>query len=206
MKRRLVAAAAFVAGLVLVIAGAAVAKPDGSTSATKTTTKIQLLTISDWHGQLVPINGVGGAAFLKTYLDQARAANPNTLSFMAGDSIGATPPISSFFEDAPAIEAMNMMGLTADTFGNHNFDRGVAHLQRMVNLAEFDFIASNLRNLEANLTGVETLKIYDVGGVKVGVVGIVNEEAPTLVTPGAFGTIEITNSIAAANRGAIAAK
>jgi 5'-nucleotidase len=212
--RRLTIAAVLVAGLVLVVAGAAVAKPDAPSAQTQTTTKIQLLTISDWHGQLVPIDGdpgpatlnVGGAAFLKTYLDQARTANPNTLTFMAGDSIGATPPISSFFEDAPAIQAMNMMGVTADTFGNHNFDRGVAHLQRMVNLAEFDFIASNLRNLEANLTGVETMKIYDVAGVKVGVVGIVNEEAPTLVTPGAFGTIEITDSIAAANRGAIAAK
>jgi len=212
--RRFTVAAVIVLGLALAlaVAGAAIAKPGGPPGQEKkTTTKIQLLTVSDWHGQLTPVNvfgvgDIGGAAFLKTYFDEARAANPNTLTFMAGDSIGATPPISSFFEDEPAIEAMNMMGVTADTFGNHNFDRGVAHLQGMIDLAEFDFIASNLANLEDNLTGVETLKIYDVGGVKVGVVGIVNEEAPTLVTPGALGTLEITDSIAAANRGAIAAK
>jgi len=202
--RRFTRSAALVAGLVLVVAGSAGARLE--VQAAKPTTAIQLLTVSDWHGQLVPISGVGGAAFLKTYFDQARAANPNTLTFMAGDSIGASPPISSFFEDEPAIEAMNMMGVTADTFGNHNFDRGVEHLQRMVDLAEFDFIASNLANLEENLDGVETLKIYDVGGVKVGVVGIVNEEAPTLVKPGALGTLEITDSIQAANKGAIAAK
>src|SRR5687768_3295265 len=64
----------------------------------KHTASIQLLTISDWHGQLTPVSGVGGAAFLKTYFDQARAENPNTLLFTAGDAIGATPPISSFFE------------------------------------------------------------------------------------------------------------
>jgi 2',3'-cyclic-nucleotide 2'-phosphodiesterase (5'-nucleotidase family) len=167
---------------------------------------VQLLTVSDWHGQLTPVNGVGGAAFLKTYFDQARAANPNTLTFMAGDSIGATPPVSSFFEDEPAIRAMNMMGVTADTFGNHNFDRGINHLQRMVDLAEFDFLSANLKNLDENLTGVEKMKIYNVGGIKVAVIGITNEEAPTLVSPGALGTIKITDSIAAANRTAAVAR
>jgi 2',3'-cyclic-nucleotide 2'-phosphodiesterase (5'-nucleotidase family) len=211
--RRFTTAAALLAGLALAVTGSAVGKkpdePPGQ--AKKPVTNIQLVTVSDWHGQIVPndVFGeglIGGAAILKPYFDQAVAENPNTLFFMAGDSIGATPPISSFFEDEPAIQAMNMMGITADTFGNHNFDRGVEHLQRMVDLAEFDFIASNLDNLEANLSGVETLKIYDVGGVKVGVIGIVNEEAPELVTPGSLGTLEITDSIEAANMGAIAAR
>lgn len=210
--RRLTTAAAVLVASLLVIGGAAAAKPEQPPGqAKKTITNIQLVTVSDWHGQIVPndvfgVGLVGGAAVLKAYFDEALAENPDTLFFMAGDSIGATPPISSFFEDRPAIQAMNMMGITADTFGNHNFDRGVDHLQEMVDLAEFDFIASNLDNLEENLTGVETLKIYDVGGVKVGVIGIVNEEAPTLVTPGSLGTLEITDSIKAANKGAIAAR
>src|ERR687895_728203 len=173
------------------------------------TTQIQLLTVSDWHGQIVPLTTtppVGGAAVLEAYFDQARAANPNTLTFMAGDSFGATPPISSFFEDEPAVRAMNMMGVTADTFGNHNFDRGVAHLQRMVDLADFDFLSANLKNLDENLTGVDKMTLYNVGGIKVAVIGITNEEAPTLVSPGALGTMEITDSVAAANRTAAVAR
>ncbi|HVM17007.1 MAG TPA: 5'-nucleotidase C-terminal domain-containing protein [Gaiellaceae bacterium] len=197
-------AVALLTGLLLAAAGSAAARPDAA--AKKPTTNIQLVTVSDWHGQLTPTGGAGGAAYLKTYFDAAKAENPNTLFFMAGDSIGATPPISSFFEDVPAIRAMNMMGITADTFGNHNFDRGVDHLQEMVDLAEFDFVASNLRNLDENLSGVERVALYDVGGVTVGVVGIVNEEAPTLVSPGALGTLEITDSVKAANAGAIAAR
>ena len=43
----------------------------------------------------------------------------------AGDSVGATPPISNFFGDTPTIEIMNMMGVDIDGLGNHNFDRGV---------------------------------------------------------------------------------
>jgi 2',3'-cyclic-nucleotide 2'-phosphodiesterase (5'-nucleotidase family) len=201
MKRPTTLAAVLVTAL-LVTGGTAAAEPAKQSG----TVDVQLLTVSDWHGQLTPVSGVGGAAFLKTYFDQARAANPNTLTFMAGDSIGATPPISSFFEDEPAVRAMNMMGVTADTFGNHNFDRGINHLQRMVDLAEFDFLSANLKNLEENLSGVEKMKIYNVGGIKLAVIGITNEEAPTLVSPGALGTIEITDSIAAANRTAAVAR
>lgn len=104
--------------------------------------------MSDWHGRIVPLQQetgqVGGAAFLKTYFDAARAENPNTLTFMAGDSVGATPPISSFFGDEPAIRTMNMMGVNADTFGDHNFDGGIEHLQSLINIAEFPFVVALL--------------------------------------------------------------
>jgi 2',3'-cyclic-nucleotide 2'-phosphodiesterase (5'-nucleotidase family) len=202
--RRLSVAAALVTGLLLTTAGTAAARVDGAARKPQPPVNIQLITISDWHGQIPPLviggTQVGGAAALATYIKQAKAANPNTLAFMAGDSIGATPPISSFFEDAPAIQAMNLMTIDADTFGNHNFDRGVAHLQEMVDLAEFPFVAANLARLDENLSGVEPWARFNLGGVKIAVIGIVNEEAPTLVKPGSLGTMEITDSVAAADR------
>jgi 2',3'-cyclic-nucleotide 2'-phosphodiesterase (5'-nucleotidase family) len=208
--RRTAASVGLLLSLLIVTAvglGAAAPGPKGSPPPkAKHTANIQLLTISDWHGQLTPVSGVGGAAFLKTYFDQARAENPNTLLFTAGDAIGATPPISAFFEDEPAIKTLGMMGLSADTFGNHNFDRGVDHLQRMIDLAEYPFVAANLANLEENLTGVEPYTIFVLDRVRIAVIGIVNEEAPTLVTPGALGTLEITDSVEAANRTAYDAR
>jgi 2',3'-cyclic-nucleotide 2'-phosphodiesterase (5'-nucleotidase family) len=48
--------------------------------------------------------------------------------------------------------------------------------------------------------------MFEVGGLDVAVVGITNEEAPTVVSPGAFGTIEITDSVQAANVAAREAK
>ena len=208
--RRIAASVGLLLTLIAVAAiglGAAGPGPQGSPPPKeKHTASIQLLTISDWHGQLTPVSGVGGAAFLKTYFDEARAENPNTLLFTAGDAIGATPPISSFFEDEPAIKTLGMMGLSADTFGNHNFDRGVEHLQRMIDLAEYPFVAANLANLEENLTGVEPYTMFELDRVRIAVIGIVNEEAPTLVTPGALGTLEITDSVEAANRTAFQAR
>jgi 5'-nucleotidase len=164
---------------------------------------LQFLNVSDWHAQLDPLNvsgvgNVGGAAQLSTYFAADRAANPNSLTLTAGDAYGAAPPLSSFFQEEPAVKAMNLMGFDVDTFGNHNFDRGIDHLQQMIDLAEFQYVSANLKNLEDNLTGVKRWEMFDVGGVDVAVVGITNPEAPTLVFPGSFGTIEVTDPVAAA--------
>ncbi|NJN55118.1 MAG: bifunctional metallophosphatase/5'-nucleotidase, partial [Anaerolineae bacterium] len=172
----------------------------------RTPVTIQILSVSDWHAQLDPISGVGGAAQLSTYFQNERANNPNTLTFTAGDAYGAAPPLSSFFNEEPAVLSMNLMGFDADTFGNHNFDKGVDHLQQMIDLAEFPYVSANLRNRDDNLTGVTDYQIFDVGGVRVAVVGVTNPEAPTLVFPGSFGTIEVTDPAIAANRAYQAAK
>ena len=166
------------------------------------TVAIQILNVSDWHGQLDPlvVGGapIGGAAALAAYFQADRASNPNTLTLTAGDAVGATPPISSFFGDVPAIEAMNLMGFQADTLGNHNFDGGIAHLQGLIDIANFQYVSANLKHRDDNLTGVEDFEIFDIAGVKVAVIGLTNPEAPTLVFPGSFGTIVPTDPVRAA--------
>lgn len=168
---------------------------------------IQLLDVSDWHAQLDPISGVGGAAALSTYFANDRAAYPAaTLTLTGGDAYGGSPPLSSYFNEEPAVKAMKLMGFDADTFGNHNFDRGISHLQEMIDLAEFQYVSANLVNRDENLTGVKDFEIFDLNGVKVAVIGITNPEAPSLVFPGNFGTIEVTDPVPAANKARAAAK
>ena len=175
---------------------------------------IQFLSISDWHAQLHPlfvfgVGTFGGAAELSAYWDADRAANPNTITLTAGDAFGAAPPLSSFFDEEPAVRSMRMMGFDVDTLGNHNFDGGIAELQNLIDIAgdtpghepgqPFTYVSSNLTNRDDNLTGVEDYIILNRSGVKVAIIGVTNPEAPTLVFPGSFGTIEVTDPIAAAN-------
>jgi 5'-nucleotidase len=203
----------------LVPSAAIAAKPGPSTT-------IQILNVSDWHGNLDPINistssstakNVGGASVISTLWKQERVNNPNTLTLTAGDDFGAAPPLSGFFEERTAVMAERLMGIQVNTLGNHNFDRGVAHLQSMIDLAgtpsggsvpgdPYTYVSSDLRNLDGNLEGVAPFRVFDVGGVKVGVVGVTNPEAPGLVEPGAFGTITIANAYGAANQAKAAAK
>ena len=180
---------------------------------------IQILNVSDWHGNLDPASAAGGSWNVSARWKIDRTARPS-LTLTAGDDFGASPPLSSFFDEAPAVKAERLMGIQVNTFGNHDFDRGIAHLQSMINLAgapstgtggdfpgqPFRYVAANLQNLTANLSGVDPIAYFNVGGAKVAVIGIVNEEAPTLVSPGNFGTMVITDGVAAANKFATIAR
>ena len=169
--------------------------------------EITVLDISDFHGQLVPLLEaadnltsppavnqtfpIGGSAFLKPWFDWYRNEAPNGSVLMAaGNSVGATPPISAFFGDTPTIEHMNLMGFQIDGLGNHNFDKGSAYLRNtLIPLADFPYVSANV--VDANgMTPAEWSPsfVFDdaFGGGKVGFVGFTNEDAPTLVTPGSF--------------------
>lgn len=176
-----------------------------ASAAPPATVDIQLLNISDWHAQLDPVSvagvgNVGGAATISSYWKADRISNPNSLTLTGGDAFGASPPLSGFFEDIPAIQAMDLMGIDADTLGNHNFDHGLAYLQEKIDTADFEYVSANLKNLDGNLTDVAPFQIFDVGGVKVAVVGITNPDAHELVAHDNMGTLDVTDPVPAANR------
>jgi 2',3'-cyclic-nucleotide 2'-phosphodiesterase (5'-nucleotidase family) len=167
--------------------------------------EITVLSISDYHGQLTPLSeaadnlaspgtnpsfSIGGSAFLKPWFETYRAeAHDGTLALAAGDSVGATPPISSFFGDTPTIEIMNMMGIQLDGLGNHNFDKGQAYLRNtLIPLANYPFISSNVVDANGKTPAEwQPSAVFDMfDGGKVGFVGFTNEDAPTLVFPNAF--------------------
>jgi 5'-nucleotidase len=210
-RRGSLALALFALFAIVIPAGVFAAKPTLPPPVT-----IQLLNVSDWHGNVDPVAGIGGAWNISARWDADRLDYP-TLSLTAGDDYNASPPLASFFEEIPAVLAQRLMGIQVGTLGNHNFDRGVEHLQQMVDLAgaptstgapgsPFKYVAANLANVSANVDGIDPVAYYDVGGVKVAVIGIVNEEAPSLVLPGSFGTIQITDGVEAANKYAAIAR
>lgn len=177
-----------------------------------------VLNISDFHGQLVPSSeaadnvsgtgasnptfGIGGAAFLKPWFDAYRAEAPNgSLTVAGGDSVGAAPPISSFFGDTPTIEIMNMMGFSADALGNHNFDAGEAYLrQTLIPLADYPFLSSNIVD-DRGKTPPEwsPSQVFRFDRGRLALIGFSNTDIPELVTPGSLGPFRIEDPVARVN-------
>jgi 5'-nucleotidase len=75
--------------------------------------QVRLLTLNDFHGQLVRGKTVGGrpvgsAGVLGAWLVSARAGAPGrTLLVHAGDLVGASPPASALLQDEPTISFVN---------------------------------------------------------------------------------------------------
>lgn len=180
--------------------------------------EVTILQISDYHGQIIPLSeaadnlsapsnnpsfAIGGAAFLKPWFDLYRAeARDGVLTLSAGDSVGATPPISTFFGDKPTIEIMNMMGFNLDGLGNHNFDHGQTYLRtELIPLADYPFLSANLVDPNTGLTPPEwkPSTVFEFNGFKLGVVGFSNSDLVSLIFPGNLDPFVVTDPVDAVN-------
>ena len=148
---------------------------------------VQVLQLSDLHGA---IEGTSfGAALLTSNWAADRTANKATIAVSSGDNIGAAPPISTEFEELPTIEALNAMKLDASVFGNHEHDRNIDHLNKMIGASDFQWVVSNYSDgaLDALKSGTKQAKNYTIinrGGLKIGVVGSNTPETIEQVFPG----------------------
>ena len=189
-----------------------------ATVALTTNKAVQVLQLSDLHGA---IEGTSfGAALLTSNWAADRTANAATISLSSGDNIGAAPPISTEFEELPTIEALNLAKLDVSVFGNHEHDRNIDHLNKMIGASEFQWVVSNYSAgaLDVLKSGTKQAKNYTIinrGGVKIGVVGSNTPETIEQVFPGnldykdasgATKTITINPGVAGVNAAIIEAK
>ena len=156
---------------------------------------VQLNQLSDFHGAIETTSSNAGAAILTSAFANDRKAVPATFTLSAGDNFGASPAISSEFEEIPTVEAMNLMKFDVSTFGNHEHDRDMAHIVKMINLSTNKWVVSNYSTLSPMNTGANKVTDYVVierGGVKVGFVGMNTPETVDTVYPGNLSGITIS--------------
>jgi 5'-nucleotidase len=229
----------------LALAALAIAVPSAQAKAKDQ--HVQLLAINDLHGHLAPdtpgsiqvgccnevtaSNGTkswaqktvpaGGIAYLATHIKNLRAQNKNTFTVGAGDMIGASPLVSALFHDEPTVEALNSIGFDDIGVGNHEFDEGVAELQRMqygnqrggngchpvdgcvgktfFAGALYKYLAANVFFAGTDNTIFPPYEIKKVGDTKIAFIGMTFEGTPTVVTPTAVAGLEFRPEVATAN-------
>ena len=169
-----------------------------ATVANSSNKAVQVLQLSDLHGA-IEVGNSFGAPLLVSNWNADRTANAATVAFTSGDNIGAAPPISTEFEELPTIETLNAMKLDAGAFGNHEHDRNLAHLQKVIGASDFQWVVSNYNpdSLDALKSGTKQAKSFTIierGGVKIGVVGANTPETIEQIFPG---NLDYTNAAGA---------
>jgi 5'-nucleotidase len=176
------------------------------------TVDLQVLGVNDLHGNLEPtqVSGkpAGGVAWLASYLRQAEAQDPKgTIVAHAGDTVGASPLISSWFHDEPTIEATNLMKFDVGTLGNHEFDEGGTEMLRMIrgghredgkqfkdgtDTSDPNFPGADYPYVSANVVAADTgrpvlppFTVIKREGIPVGIIGVTTTETPSIVVPDA---------------------
>ncbi|MGW4929798.1 ExeM/NucH family extracellular endonuclease [Agromyces sp. NPDC004153] len=162
---------------------------------------IDLVTVNDFHGRIEQSAPSGGIAALSSAVKQIRAANPNTIFAAAGDMIGASTFTSFIQQDVPTIESLNAAGLDVSSVGNHEFDQGFADLtDRVMPLALWEYLGANIYEKGTKIPALPEYFIQEFEGVRIGFVGAVTDELPSLVSPDGIADITVGDPTEAANR------
>ena len=136
---------------------------------------VQFVQFSDFHGAIERSSANMGAAAMSASIAQDRSTVLSTFVVSSGDNIGGAPAISSEFDEVPTIKALNLMGLDISAFGNHEHDKPLKHLRKIIEISDFPWVASNYDSIES--LGAPTKEVRDVvvlerGRVKVGFIGL----------------------------------
>jgi 5'-nucleotidase len=204
----------------------------GCASTPRAPVELNLVAFNDFHGNLEPskytlknpdgteqVLRAGGVEAMSGALRAWRGEDKDLLVVAAGDLIGASPALSSMWADEPTIEAMNLLGLSASSLGNHEFDAGRQELLREQNGgcqsprpvkacqlspnfggAQFSYLAANVTDSATGKLLVPGWRIADVKGVKVGLVGTVLQGTASVAVSSAIAGLAFGDEAEAINK------
>ncbi|WP_265445731.1 5'-nucleotidase C-terminal domain-containing protein [Flexivirga meconopsidis] len=185
------AAAAVAVGAALVIPTAGAATKVDKIDANLT--PLNLLNTNDFHGH-----------FSKDFactVTTAKQELPGATFLSAGDNVGGSPFESASQNDEPSIDYLNALGLKASAVGNHEFDKGFDDLTgRVQQRADWTYLGANVYKAGTTTPALPAYKVIDVNGVKVGVVGAVTKDVPSLVAKPGIAGLDFGDPVAAVSK------
>ena len=167
------------------------------------TYRLTILHTNDHHGRFWK-NGDGeyGMAARKTLIDQIRAevgqAGGQSLLLDGGD-VNTGIPESDLQDAVPDFRGMNLLGYDAMAVGNHEFDKPLNILRMQRDLARFPMLSANIYDSGKRM--FEPYKVFNLGGLRVGVMGLTTEDTFKMVSPDNIKNIEFRSVIAATHMG-----
>jgi 5'-nucleotidase / UDP-sugar diphosphatase len=160
------------------------------------TIDITILHTNDIHGYITASEAqwadpafppkLGGGSALATLLKQVKNEcmdkGRNLLLLDAGDIYQGTP-IGDNTKGKAIVDFFNMIGYDCWTLGNHDFDDGDDNMLSLVANAKMPVLSANTLSIKDNKNpgNIKPYIIKDIGGLKIGIIGITTEDMVTLV-------------------------
>ncbi|PPK86445.1 5'-nucleotidase [Neolewinella xylanilytica] len=141
--------------------------------------RLTILHTNDWHSRIDPFPddggrnaNQGGAARRAALIADIRSVEEEVLLLDSGDIFQGTPYFNYFLGEVE-MKLMSEMGYDAATIGNHDFDGGMENLATQLQHANFPLLSANYDFTGTPLAGrTEPYRVFDKGGIRVGVFGL----------------------------------
>jgi 5'-nucleotidase/UDP-sugar diphosphatase len=161
------------------------------------TYSITVMHTNDHHGRFWKNrDGEYGMAARKTIVDGIRsevaAAGGYSLLLDGGD-VNTGVPESDLQDAVPDFRGMNLLGYDAMAVGNHEFDKSPFILKMQRDLAKFPMLSANIYRQGQRM--FEPYKVFDLGGLRIGVMGLTTEDTQKMVHPDNIRDVEFRSVI-----------
>jgi 5'-nucleotidase len=168
---------------------------------------LTIIHTSDIHSRLFPYNFVpntfdqdygllpanapfGGIARIATLVKRIRRESARSIWLDSGDAFQGAP-VFNMFKGEAEMRALSLAGMDAEVLGNHEFDLGAKNLYEKIDAwSQFPHLAANYAwddppNKGRSLRDVvQPYQIFDVDGLKIGVIGMGNEDTLSSIYEG----------------------
>ncbi len=131
----------------------------------------------------------------KTVVDQIRnevAASGGYSLLLDGGDVNTGVPESDLQDAVPDFRGMNLLGYDAMAVGNHEFDKPPVVLKMQRELATFPMLSANIYRDGHRM--FEPYKLFNLGGVRVAVMGLTTEDTQRMVHPDNIRNTEFRNA------------
>jgi len=165
---------------------------------------ITLIHSNDIHGIFQPYELklkegkrlVGGMEALSHYLNELQAKEENIMLIDLGDRMTGTLAAEMEYKDVKGgvmVEFMNRLGYDILAIGNHEFDLGQDNVLELLKLTQVPSLIANIVYKENGRSfPADPYHLIDVGGIKLGVIAVMEENFLTEVHKKHIKGLEIT--------------
>lgn len=150
---------------------------------------ITIVGTTDLHGNILAKDyytnkaDARGLAKAATIIKRARLDNPNLLLLDSGDTIQGTP--LEYYHNKknnqppdPMMLIMNSLHYDAMAVGNHEYNFGLAVIEKARSEAQFPWLSANTYNRGTNRTHYQPYLVKEIAGVRIGVLGLTTPGIP----------------------------
>ena len=144
------------------------------------------------------VSMIGGIAEMTTLIETLRRSEPNVFLFDAGDIF--TGALAKLTEGKLAFELMITMGYDAMAIGNHEFEYGHEIFEWEKNRAPFPVLGANFFYKNTDHPYAQAHAIIERGGIRLGVIGIMGQDAATAIIPSYIAPLDVRDPAEAVAR------
>ena len=137
--------------------------------------ELSFYAVNDLHGKFMDTDSQPGVDEFTTYIKNLYAdAEREEILLASGDMWQGTVESSSN-KGRLMTEWMNDVGFVSMTLGNHEYDWGAAVLSPNSQLAQFPFLAINVRQNSQLVDYCQASTVVEKSGVKIGIIGAIGD-------------------------------